>query len=102
MRQYERCRAALQAEFGVPPSAETELLRQRIRARPHPAAEGGTEIGAAPAIAVLPFANLSEDPAQSYFAQGFTAAVIRELPRFRRSADRHVGQTGVRMLTLRR
>lgn len=83
MRQYERCRTALETELGVPPSEDTELLRRRIRARPRSFVEEGTDAGAPPAVAVLPFANLSEDPAQNYFAQGFTEDVVRELSRFR-------------------
>ena len=88
MRQYERCREALATELGVPPSAETEALRRRIRARPAvaEAAAAGmrTEDAAAlPALAVLPFANLSEDPAQAWFARGFAEDLSRELSRFR-------------------
>src|SRR3546814_10993493 len=82
MRQYERSRTALETELSVPPSEETEVLRRRIKARPRPA-EAESDAGAPPSLAVLPFANLSEDPAQSYFAQGFTEDVIGELSRFR-------------------
>jgi adenylate cyclase len=35
-----------------------------------------------PSIAVLPFANLSGDPEQEYFADGFTEDIITELSRF--------------------
>ncbi|HEX7127581.1 MAG TPA: BTAD domain-containing putative transcriptional regulator, partial [Thermodesulfobacteriota bacterium] len=81
MRQYERCRAALEAELGVPPSAETEALRRQIRPRPQGPSERADP--ARPIVAVLPFANLSEDPAQGYFARGFAEDVLRELSRFR-------------------
>ena len=37
-------------------------------------------------IAILPFANLSDDPAQSYFSDGFTEDIITELSRWRRLA----------------
>lgn len=86
MRQYERCRAALEAELGVPPSAETEALRRQIRARPAPGRAEGEAAGtraAVPMVAVLPFANLSDDPAQGYFARGFAEDLLRELSRFR-------------------
>ena len=36
-----------------------------------------------PSIAVLPFANLSGDPKQDYFADGITEQIITELTRFR-------------------
>src|SRR4051794_9986942 len=36
-----------------------------------------------PSIAVLPFDNLSGDPAQTYFSDGFTEDLITELSRFR-------------------
>jgi TolB-like protein/tetratricopeptide (TPR) repeat protein len=36
-----------------------------------------------PAIAVLPFANMSDDPEQLYFSDGITEDIITELARFR-------------------
>jgi TolB-like protein/class 3 adenylate cyclase/Tfp pilus assembly protein PilF len=36
-----------------------------------------------PSIAVLPFANMSEDQAQDYFSDGITEDIITELARFR-------------------
>jgi adenylate cyclase len=36
-----------------------------------------------PSIAVLPFANLSGDPAESYFSDGIAEEIITELSRFR-------------------
>ncbi len=38
---------------------------------------------ARPAIAVLPFANMSDDPEQLYFSDGITEDIITELARFR-------------------
>ena len=38
---------------------------------------------AAPSVAVLPFANLSGDPAQTYLSDGITEDIITELARFR-------------------
>lgn len=81
MAQYERCREALHAALGVPPSADTDALRRRIRAQPAPATQGAPSTP--PLLAALPFANLSDDPQQGYFAVGFTEDVIRELSRFR-------------------
>ncbi len=36
-----------------------------------------------PSVAILPFANMSGNPEQSYFADGFTDDIITELSRFR-------------------
>ncbi|TIL90277.1 MAG: adenylate/guanylate cyclase domain-containing protein, partial [Mesorhizobium sp.] len=36
-----------------------------------------------PAIAVLPFVNMSSDPEQEYFADGMTEDIITELSRFK-------------------
>ena len=81
MAQYERCREALHAALGVPPSADTDALRRRIRAQRAPTTQGAPS--APPLLAALPFTNLSDDPQQGYFAAGFTEDVIRELSRFR-------------------
>jgi TolB-like protein/DNA-binding winged helix-turn-helix (wHTH) protein len=40
------------------------------------------EVGAKPAIAVLPFLNQSDDPAREYFADGLTQDIINALGRF--------------------
>jgi TolB-like protein/Tfp pilus assembly protein PilF len=45
-------------------------------------AVGGT-VGSKPSVAVLPFANLSGDPAQQYFSDGITEDIITELSRWR-------------------
>jgi TolB-like protein/DNA-binding winged helix-turn-helix (wHTH) protein len=42
----------------------------------------GAEVGAKPAIAVLPFLNQSDDPAREYFADGLTQDIINALGRF--------------------
>lgn len=81
MRQYERCRDTLAAELGVKPAAKTEALRRQIVTRP--VVHGPAEPAGPPTIAVLPFANLSEDTTQSYFAQGFAEDIIRALSCFR-------------------
>ena len=36
-----------------------------------------------PSLVVLPFVNLSNDPAQEYFSEGITEDIITELSRFR-------------------
>jgi TolB-like protein len=44
---------------------------------------GSPPFGDQPSIAVLPFVNLSGDPAQDYFADGMTEEIITALARFR-------------------
>lgn len=48
---------------------------------PSPAA-GGTPTAARPSIAVLPFANMSDDPEQRYFSDGITEDIITAVSRF--------------------
>jgi TolB-like protein/Tfp pilus assembly protein PilF len=92
LRQYQACREALQRELGVAPDAATEGLFRQIQAEDYrpPAAAMRTPVIAAPppdagrlTIAVLPFANLSDDPGQQYFSDGISEDVITELSRFR-------------------
>jgi adenylate cyclase len=44
---------------------------------------GTGKAGTKPSIAVLPFANMSGDPEQEFFADGLTEDIITELSRFR-------------------
>ena len=96
LRLYEGLRARLQVEFGVPPERSTTQLYELIRKQragpdlvnepdgnadtvpptPRPSASK-------PAVAVLPFSNLSDDPGQQYFSDGITDDIITELSRFR-------------------
>jgi len=96
LRQYDICCATLRRELDIAPSAETAALHRQIRDQstartggahtppsvadvPQPSA-AATSI---PSIAVLPFRNLSGDPAQQYFSDGITEDIITELSRFR-------------------
>lgn len=99
-RQYESCRDILKRELDILPSAETENLHRRIRSgrEEHPMGDSSPTMapavpvgdpGAAaaidpskPTIAILPFRNLGEDPAQRYFSDGITEDIITELGRF--------------------
>jgi TolB-like protein len=47
------------------------------------AADQAAELARKPSLAVLPFTNLSGDPAQEYFADGITEDIITTLSRFR-------------------
>jgi adenylate cyclase len=55
--------------------------------RTQPGESSGSEqslpLSAKPSIAVLPFANLSEDPQQEYFSDGITNDIITDLSKFR-------------------
>jgi TolB-like protein len=91
LKQYQTCRELLGEELGVEPEGETERLYEEIRraqgpgvaATDRPASDGREPAMRTekPAIAVLPFANLSSDPEQAYFADGMTRALITELGR---------------------
>jgi adenylate cyclase len=88
LRQFQICADTLQRELGQAPDAETRALHRSIaQARtiapdlaPHsrPAAEAPNE-PIRPAIAVLPFANMSGDPEQEYFADGLTEDIMTDL-----------------------
>jgi TolB-like protein len=110
LKQYQLCRDALQGDLGVRPEVETERLYQSIQekratsrrtqdqkpvvqaaGRPQPPFDAATpaEEPEAPAptdkpsIAVLPFANLSADSEQDYFADGIVEDLITQLSRLR-------------------
>jgi TolB-like protein len=72
-KQFEACRTILARQLGVTPAADTEALLAKPPSR---------AANAKPSIAVLPFANLSDDPAQRYFSDGITADIVTELSRF--------------------
>jgi TolB-like protein len=55
----------------------------RITGTPAVAVTPTNVIADKPSIAVLPFANMSDDPAQQYFSDGITEDIITELSRFR-------------------
>ena len=50
---------------------------------PSPEASGPPPLPARPSLAVLPFANLSDDPAQEYFADGLVEEIITAIARLR-------------------
>jgi TolB-like protein len=58
------------------------VVERTERDMPSPATESSGP-GLRPSITVLPFENLSDDPAQQYFADGVTEDIIAALTRFR-------------------
>ncbi len=86
LRHYQDCRDILRAELDIEPEAKTQALydtikRDRDGAPPEKTAEL-RQMGSYPAIAVMPFENLSDDPEQQYFTDGITEDIITELSRF--------------------
>lgn len=79
LRAYHALRERLKTELGAVPSDETTQLAADLRAT-IPAAPTRA---AKPALAVLPLADLSEDPGQALFCNGVTEDIITELSRFR-------------------
>ena len=86
VKQYRRCRDVLAQELQVEPEAATETLYRELVGEGAAVASAtvakSASAGAKPAIAVLPFANLSGDEAQGYFAQGLAEDIITQLSRF--------------------
>src|SRR5262249_35200723 len=105
LKQYQFCRDTLQRELDVKPEPETDRLYRSIQekraairptvgeskvtlsetkvppgASPRPEPEAAASVK--PAIAVLPFRNLSGDPDQQYFSDGITEDIITELSPF--------------------
>ena len=89
MRQYQACCEALMRELGIRPEASTEALHRELQqpgsaAPASPAQDSSgqrTLLPDKPSIAVLPFANLSGDPEQEYFADGLVEDIIGALSR---------------------
>lgn len=99
LEQYRVCRTALERELGVLPEPETEHLYRDISnprtqvASAAPRAHGtesqvsalsrSDALFARPAVAVLPFANLGDDPEKSYLSDGLSEDIITDLAGWR-------------------
>jgi TolB-like protein/DNA-binding SARP family transcriptional activator/Tfp pilus assembly protein PilF len=94
LRQFQICVDTLQRELGLAPDAETRALHRSIaqarsdlasQSRPRGPVDGPSpetpDESMRPAIAVLPFANMSGDPEQEYFADGLTEDIMTDLAR---------------------
>jgi TolB-like protein/DNA-binding SARP family transcriptional activator len=100
LQHYENLAALLKRELTVEPDPTTRALAAALR-KPHmaragseagtgPPSEPAAETGAVllplpdrPSIAVLPFANMSGDPEQEYFADGMVDDILMALSRVR-------------------
>ena len=95
LKHYQMLTETLNRELGAEPDAETRKLFAEIQSQdsttapPAPAAGVQAPESAAPplpdmpSIAVLPFANLSDDPEQEYFSDGITDDLITALSKVR-------------------
>ena len=100
LKHYEDLAALLKRELTVEPDPTTKALAAELR-KP-PAVRSGAEPSAAPephlardaspvalplpdrpSIAVLPFANMSGDPEQEYFADGIAEDILTALSKWR-------------------
>ena len=96
LKHYEDLTALLKRELAVEPDPATRALAAELR-KSH-AARPGSEVRSDPAsvtsavllplpdrpsIAVLPFANMSGDPEQEYFADGMVDDILMALSRVR-------------------
>lgn len=101
VRQYQTCCEVLRQELDVEPSDATNALIEQVKSS-RCESDGEAESNGAmntpsdgkapkplppaherPSIAVLPFLNLSGDPAQEYFSDGITGDIITALSRFK-------------------
>ncbi len=85
LKLYSDCRDALQKGLGVPPDSRTEALYRDIvtdRLSPTAAASASEPATERPSVAVLPFSNLSADPALAPLCDGVTEDIITGLGRF--------------------
>jgi DNA-binding SARP family transcriptional activator len=92
LQQYQECRDVLWRDLAVRPEAETEALYQQIRGQeaivPRARDDGGQTrpvdaILKRPAVAVLSFEDLTDDPDGRIFCDGLVEDVIGSLARWR-------------------
>ena len=96
IRQYQICADLLREALGIKPDRETQKVLEQVR-RLHSASEpqatfapderlelvDAPPVEDMPVVAVLPFANLSDDPSFAYFADGLADDLIFSLSAFR-------------------
>ena len=95
LQHHSIFKGILKSELNVQPGPEIEQLRIRLTTEGPavsttsqsalsnpPLTNRDAKHQAKPSIAVLTFANLSNDPTQRYFSDGITADIVTELSRF--------------------
>jgi TolB-like protein/Tfp pilus assembly protein PilF len=82
-RQYQDCCTILREELDIGPSPETEATFDAAKRGDLGRKAPSPEVWHKPRIAVLPFLNLSGDPAQEYFSDGVTEEIITALALWR-------------------
>ena len=96
LRQYKTCREILRHELGVEPDAETQGLYRQVRNTRSALADTKhsapfvsiasrkllTDPAQKPAVALLPFINMSADQHLTSFGDGLAEDIITELSRF--------------------
>jgi adenylate cyclase len=86
--QFRACEDALRRHLDAAPAPETVALHAKLRAGGEGVEPLATPRAATlplpdkPAIAVMPFENLSRDPAQDYLCDGFTEDITTALSQF--------------------
>ncbi len=93
LAQFERCKAILAGQLNIAPAPETTNLERTIKSARRiplavsvpksmsPESDAPLILTDKPSIVVLPFINLSNDPAQDFIADGMTEDIISALSR---------------------
>ncbi len=81
VRHYQTFASRLKQELNTAPEAATTQALEKVRNHQGAEPPASSASQRKPSIAVLPFANLSDDPEQEYFADGMVEEIITALSR---------------------
>ena len=82
VRVYRVCTALTHPDADAPGSPLSSTAGEGAERRRREAGEGGPPLPDKPSIAVLPFANMSGDPEQEYFADGMVEEITTALSHY--------------------